>query len=81
MYGLEKEKKGKDRFVFDLERDVLDNPERCKELLAKAELGVQNIKKALREGAKEEDFNNLGTLLQGFISLQKVLKKVKIKTT
>jgi hypothetical protein len=77
MYGLEQGKKGVKKFVFDLEREIKERPGHGKELLAKAEKRINEIKQALREGAKGKDFDNLGILLHGYTSLQKVLKKVK----
>lgn len=75
MYGLEKNKDKK--FAFDLEEEVLQKPERKKEILENAEKRVQEIKKALREGTSEKEFDQLGILLHGYAALQKVIKKVK----
>ena len=60
MYGLEKEPEGK--FSFDLEKEIKENPTRAKEIL--------------RKGANEKEFDDLEILLQGYVSLQKILKKV-----
>ena len=78
MYGLEgdKEKKGVKKFAFDLELEIKDKPGHGKELLLKAENRIQEIKKALREGASEKDFDQFGILLHGYTALQKVLKKL-----
>jgi hypothetical protein len=73
MFGLEQEKQKK--FVFDLEKDIKSG--RGKEILHKVEEKIHEIKKELREGAKEKEFDQLGTLLHGYSALQKVLKKVK----
>jgi hypothetical protein len=74
MYGLE-EKEKREKFAFDLERRIKDEPQHLKELLAKAEKRMAEIKKLLREGANEKDFDRLGILLHGYAALQKVLKK------
>lgn len=74
MYGLEKENKNK--FMFDLERELKEHPGRGKELLLKTENRIQEIKVALREGAKEKEFDNLGILLHAYTALQRVLKRV-----
>lgn len=74
MYGLEK--KGGEKFLFDLEKEIKENPTRKKELLQNAEKQALEIKKLLREGANEKEFDRLGILLHGYTSLQKVLKKV-----
>ena len=70
------EKKKKQRFSFDLEKRIEQEPAHGKQLLDKAEKKIQQIKKLLREGANEKDFDRLGTLLHGYIALQKVLRKV-----
>jgi hypothetical protein len=75
MYGLQKEKGGK-KFAFDLEKEIEANPQHGKNLVAKAEKRIHEIKQKLREGANEKDFDRLGTLLLGYTALQKVLKKV-----
>ncbi len=81
MYGLEKDKekdkeKGK-RFAFDLEKEIKENPKKGKETIELAEKRIQEIKTLLREGTNEKDFDHLGTLLLGYTSLQKVLKRIK----
>ena len=47
------------------------------EFLDKVEKRIHEIKKLLREGANEKDFDKLGILLHGYAALQKVLRKVK----
>jgi hypothetical protein len=74
MYGLE-EKEKREKFAFDLERRIKNEPHHLKELLEKAEKRIAEIKKLLREGANEKDFDRLGILLHGYAALQKVLKK------
>lgn len=73
MYGLEKEPR--ERFAFDLEKELKEKPSRGKEILEAVEKKIHEIKKILREGANEKDFDRLGVLLHGYASLQKVLKK------
>ena len=74
MYGLEK--KPGEKYAFDLEKEIHDKPARGKELLEAAEKRIHEIKKQLREGANEKEFDQLGVLLHGYSALQKVLKKV-----
>lgn len=69
-------KKEPAKFMFDLELEMRDNPQMGKKLLEKAESRTQEIKKALREGVSEKDFDNLGVLLHGYTALQKVLKRI-----
>ena len=73
MYGLGKE--AKEKFAFDLEKELKTNPNRAKEILTKADERIHEIKNLLREGLNEKDFDQLGILLHGYTSLQKVLKK------
>ena len=75
MLGKEKNQKPQ-KFLFNLEIEIKDNPHQGKELLEQAEKSIQQIKTALRAGANEEEFDHLGVLLHGFTSLQKVSKKV-----
>ena len=74
MYGLEK--KSGEKFAFDLEKEIKEKPSRGKEILDKVEKRIHEIKKLLREGANEKDFDRLGILLHGYAALQKVLRKV-----
>ena len=74
MYGLE-EKEKREKFAFDLERRIKNEPQHLRELLEKAEKRMAEIKKLLREGANEKEFDRLGILLHGYAALQKVLKK------
>lgn len=73
MYGLEK-KPGQGA-IFDLEKEIKEKPSRAKEILKNTEKRINELKKQLREGANEKDFDQLGILLNGYTSLQKVLKK------
>lgn len=75
MYGLEKQPG--EKFAFDLEKEIKEQPHRGKEILDKVEKRIHEIKKLLREGASEKDFDRLGILLHGYAALQKVLRKVK----
>jgi hypothetical protein len=75
MYGLEKEDKGAKRFAFDLEKELKTNPAQGKAILAKVDERLHEIKKHLRVGANEKEFEQFGILLHGYAALQKVLKK------
>ena len=70
------EKKPSHKFDFDLEKEIKETPSRGKEILAKVEKRMQEIKKKLREGQSEKDFDRFGILLHGYAALQKVLKKI-----
>jgi len=75
MFGLEK--KPGEKFAFDLEKRIKEKPQEGKKILEKVEARTRAIKKSLREGASEKDFDKLGILLYGYTALQKVLQKVK----
>jgi len=72
MFGMEKEKKKVEPFVFDLEKDLKDAGKR-KELASRIGMRIERIKKALHEGSKKEDFDQLGILLNGYHALAIVL--------
>jgi len=75
MFGLEKEQPI-ERFLFDIEKEIQNKPERKAEMLKKANEIVQTLKKQLREGTDEKEFEKLGTLLNGYLALQKVITKI-----
>ena len=77
MYELKKEKTPEmEPFAFELEKQIKTNPNRKKELLANAEKKILEIKKSLREGVKESEYDSFNILLNGYTALQKVLKKI-----
>lgn len=77
MYELKKEKTPeKEMFAFDLEKQIKAHPNRKKEILDQAEKKILEIKKNLREGVKESDYDSFNILLNGYTALQKVLKKI-----
>ena len=73
MFGLEKSPR--EKFDFDLEVDLKDNPKKAKELMNTIEGNINKIKKKLKSGGSKEELNKLGTLLQGYTALLKVLKQ------
>ncbi|WP_068467255.1 DUF5398 family protein [Candidatus Protochlamydia phocaeensis] len=80
MFGLESQKKKKpiEEFVFDLEK-MLVNPEEHKKLREKIENRIQEVKKYLRSGENQEEFDRLGMLLHGYTSLLKVMSRFSSK--
>jgi len=76
MFGLEKSPK--EKFDFDLEIDIKDNPQKANELFDNIKSNINKIKQKLKKGGSNDELNKLGTLLQGYIALEKVLKKSKI---
>ena len=77
MFGLEGQKNGKKPalFQFDLEKE-LENSRSRKEIKTKIEGRLQQIKEDLRSGEQKENYDQLGTLLQGYNALMKVIERV-----
>ncbi len=72
MFGLEKNKdgKGENAFVFDVEREWLD-PEKLEASTDGIIKKTEQIKNMLRQGEKQEDYDKLGLLLYGYVGLLK----------
>jgi hypothetical protein len=72
MFGMEKKRKGKDIFLFDLEKELKDSTKQ-KEYAKRIEGRILKIKELLRKGSKKEEFDHLGVLLNGYHALAIVL--------
>lgn len=79
MFGLENRNKGKDEFVFELEKEMKD-PVKGKALVKKIENRINIIKTELRSGESKEDFEKLGLLLYGYAAILKVIKRANTKS-
>lgn len=75
MFGLEKKEKKK-KFQFDLEQEIHDDPEKGKKLIKQAEERMEELKKLLREGLQEEEFEQFGILLHAYSAMQRILKRM-----
>ncbi len=75
MFGLEKKEKKK-KFQFDLEEEIYNNPDKGRKLIKQAEERMEELKKLLREGLKEEEFEQFGILLHAYSAMQRVLKRM-----
>jgi len=75
MFGLEKSPR--EKFDFDLEVDLKENPTKAKELLKRIDGNITEIKQKIKKGGSKEELNKLGILLQGYTALIKVLKKIQ----
>lgn len=72
MFGMEKKVEKGNVFLFDLEKELVNEEFRAK--LAKTlETRIRRIRDLLHSGAKKEDFENLGILLNGYHALAIVL--------
>lgn len=80
MFGMEGQSKKKneanDKEYFDIEQDLKD-PDYIKNLFESIENKLNIIKKSLREGDSKENFQKLGTLLQGYTGLTRVLLRAQ----
>ena len=80
MYRQDQGKEQKKQmFSFALEKELITQPTRKKELLHKVDAHVQNIKQTLRTGQTGKEFDQLGILLKGYSALHKVLNKIPSK--
>ena len=75
MFGLER--KEQEKFAFDLEKEIKAQPDHAKKYMDKAEARIAEIKKLLREGAGEQQFDELDVLLHGYSALQKTIKNIR----
>lgn len=75
MFGLEKSPR--EKFDFDLEVDIKENPKKTKDLLNKLESNINKIKQSLKNGGSKENLNKLGTLMQGYQAAIKVIKRIQ----
>ena len=81
MFGMEKQKdKNKLPFQFDIERELL-SAERRKELAKLIETRILRIKEILRKGSKQEVYEQLGVLLNGYHALTCVLGRASHEVT
>lgn len=75
MFGLEnKPKKPNQEFHFELEKELKD-PKKHKELKAKVEARIQEVKALLREGENKKDFERLALVLHGYSAMLKVFSR------
>jgi hypothetical protein len=73
MFGMEKRPKSEAKvFLFDLEKELVREEYRM-ELAKKLEMRIRKIKELLHQGAKKEDYEQLGVLLNGYHALAIVL--------
>ena len=77
MFGLNKNKKGKGKgpkpfFEFPLEKDMQDGG-KLEDMMEACEKQINALKKSIREGAKPEEYDQLGTLLHGYSALLKII--------
>ena len=77
MFGLENKKSN--RFEFDLEKQVKKNKKEKTIILDKIATKIGQLKSALREGGDSENIDQYGTILQAYIALERVVKRITKK--
>lgn len=74
MYGLEQNQPN--RFKFDLEEEITKKPNRAKEIYSKVQKHIHEIKSKLKSGVSEKEKKELTRLLEGYIAVERVLKRI-----
>lgn len=74
MFGLEDKKSKDGGDQFDLEKE-LKTVKKRRETLLKIEERIGQLKSVLRAGQSQEEFNDIGTLLMGYVALLKVVTR------
>lgn len=76
MFGLKKDRK-KQPFEFDLEKDLKQDAGKRTKILDEIGHKKQELKTLLREGAKSQEFEECGLLLQGYEALERVVHSLE----
>jgi hypothetical protein len=76
MFGMGSSE-NKNKFDFDLEREIKKEPVKGKKMIEKVGTRIQEIKNHLREGkSASQEMDELGVILHGYTALKKVLSRV-----
>lgn len=79
MFGLEDRQKKTGKSVeFDLEKDV-KNSEKSFQLKKRIESRVNLLKGFLQAGEEKKEFEQVGSLLYGYLALLKVIERIIAK--
>lgn len=74
MYGMEK--KSRNYFEFDLEKELTSNNKKKTSLIKEAQDNIAEIKAAMKKTNDKGILESFGTLVHGFTALERVLKKI-----
>jgi len=80
MFGFEENKENPQElgyFGFDLEDQISKNKTYPKKVSKQIDQRILKIKELLRIGGSKKDFDELAIILNGYISLQKVLHRIE----
>lgn len=80
MFGMEgtKKKKKVEEYSFDLENELKD-PGKLRALKERVEERIQQLKTLLRQGEDKNTFDQVQSLLHGYLAVQKVIQRVNRK--
>ena len=81
MFGMESGKKKKSKiaeYSFDLEEDLKD-PGKFRAMKEQVSERINQLKSLLRQGEDKKSFDEIQTLLHGFLAVQKVIERTKRK--
>ncbi len=74
----DKKKKKVADYSFDLEQDLKD-PAKLRATKEQVEERISQLKGMLREGGDKKSFDQVQTLLHGYLAVQKVIQRVNRK--
>jgi Family of unknown function (DUF5398) len=80
MFGMESGKKKKKvaDYAFDLEQDLKD-PGKLRAVKEQIAERISQLKGLLRQGEDKKNFDQIQTLLHGYLAMQKVIQRVNRK--
>lgn len=78
MFGMDSGKKKKVEYSFDLEQDLKD-PGKLRATKEQVEERINQLKGMLRQGEDKKSFDQIQTLLHGYLAVQRVIQRVNRK--
>ncbi|NDD99118.1 needle chaperone SctE [bacterium] len=70
---LGQNKPAREIFKFDLEKELKD-PKKRAEIETRCEKRIKELKEKIRHGTNPAEFDDIGHLLHGYVSLEKLIK-------
>jgi len=74
MFGMEK--KSKNYFEFDLEKELKSNSKKKVALLKEVEEKLSKAKTQLKSTSDKKELEQLGHIVQGYTALERVVKRI-----
>lgn len=78
MFGMDSGKKKSVEYSFDLEQDLKD-PGKLRATKEQVEERINQLKGMLRQGEDKKSFDQIQTLLHGYLAVQRVIQRVNRK--